>query len=81
MGRGYPPSFFNRQVVNLTGLEVDSPRCKNSTGRGSVWLERSVRDAEVTGSSPVAPTCFDLNPKKGLRIKLVCLQIGFGMGR
>ncbi|GEM_PF-2728930 len=28
------------------------------TGRGSAWLERSVWDAEVTGSNPVAPTIF-----------------------
>ncbi len=28
------------------------------SGRGSVWLERSVRDAEVGGSSPLAPTIF-----------------------
>ena len=25
------------------------------TGRSSAWLERSVRDAEVAGSNPVAP--------------------------
>ena len=28
----------------------------NGSGRGSVWLERDVRDVEVAGSNPVAPT-------------------------
>ena len=28
------------------------------SGRGSVWLERCVRDAEVGGSNPLAPTKF-----------------------
>src|SRR5262249_26353840 len=27
-----------------------------ATGRSSVWLERTVRDREVAGSNPVAPT-------------------------
>src|SRR5437868_14152786 len=29
---------------------------KVATGRSSVWLERTVRDREVAGSNPVAPT-------------------------
>ena len=28
----------------------------NKSGRGSVWLERCVRDAEAGGSNPLAPT-------------------------
>src|SRR6516164_1476108 len=28
---------------------------KRTTGRSSVWLERTVRDREVAGSNPVAP--------------------------
>ena len=28
------------------------------SGRSSVWLERYVRDVEVAGSNPVAPTIF-----------------------
>ena len=28
------------------------------TGRGSAWLERLVRDQEVGGSNPLAPTIF-----------------------
>lgn len=28
----------------------------NGAGRGSAWLERDVRDVEVAGSNPVAPT-------------------------
>ena len=33
---------------------------KNGSGRGSVWLERDVRDVEVAGSNPVAPTTLYL---------------------
>ena len=40
-----------------------SPLDDKIAGRGSVWLERSVRDAEVTGSSPVAPTFYDKDQK------------------
>ena len=29
--------------------------------RGSAWLERCVRDAEVGGSNPLAPTIFPLS--------------------
>ena len=29
---------------------------KNGAGRGSAWLERDVRDVEVGGSNPLAPT-------------------------
>ena len=32
----------------------------NGSGRGSVWLERDVRDAEVAGLNPVAPTTLCL---------------------
>jgi hypothetical protein len=28
----------------------------NASGRGSAWLERFVRDEEVGGSNPLAPT-------------------------
>jgi hypothetical protein len=31
------------------------------TGRGSAWLERLVRDQEVGGSNPLAPTKFIFN--------------------
>ena len=31
------------------------------TGRSSAWLERSVRDAEVAGSNPVAPSLIGLS--------------------
>ena len=30
-----------------------------SSGRGSAWLERLVRDQEVPGSNPGAPTTFE----------------------
>ena len=31
---------------------------RQESGRSSVWLERYVRDVEVAGSNPVAPTIF-----------------------
>jgi hypothetical protein len=34
----------------------------HAAGRSSAWLERSVRDAEVAGSNPVAPTIFRNEP-------------------
>ncbi len=34
----------------------------NETGRSSAWLERTVRDREVAGSNPVAPTPLDGKP-------------------
>jgi hypothetical protein len=42
-----------------------------TSGRGSAWLERLVRDQEVGGSNPLAPTKHlkhlqALNPLKGL---------------
>src|SRR5437660_8584391 len=33
-----------------------------ATGRSSVWLERTVRDREVGGSNPLAPTFFRKKP-------------------
>ncbi len=39
-----PVSMFNGD------FPIDS-----SSGRGSAWLERTVRDREVAGSNPVAP--------------------------
>ena len=32
-----------------------------SSGRGSVWLERCVRDAEAGGSNPLTPTIYNSN--------------------
>src|SRR6516225_7546530 len=31
---------------------------RSNSGRGSAWLERLVRDQEVGGSNPLAPTTF-----------------------
>ena len=31
---------------------------RQESGRSSVWLERYVRDVEVAGSNPVAPTIY-----------------------
>jgi hypothetical protein len=33
--------------------------CVQASGRGSAWLERLVRDQEVGGSNPLAPTTFE----------------------
>ena len=48
----------------------------NGSGRGSVWLERDVRDVEVAGSNPVAPTKIkeNKNDKRERNIKLLELQ-------
>ena len=48
-------------------LQVDSIRRKlfctlgYNSGRGSAWLERLVRDQEVEGSNPFAPTIFSFH--------------------
>jgi hypothetical protein len=34
----------------------------HASGRGSAWLERLVRDQEVAGSNPVAPTILQIRP-------------------
>ena len=46
-------------------------------------LERSVRDAEVTGSSPVAPTIYNLpfNMKKRVNVLYSGRAAGFGHKR
>ena len=46
---------------------------KNGSGRGSVWLERDVRDVEVAGSNPVAPTKIkeNKNDERERNIKLL----------
>ena len=41
-----------------------------SSGRGSAWLERLVRDQEVGGSNPLAPTTSKTLPFIGLRYLL-----------
>ena len=39
--------------------DLDDRRgCRDSSGCGSVWLERCVRDAEAGGSNPLTPTIF-----------------------
>jgi hypothetical protein len=34
------------------------------SGRGSAWLERLVRDQEVGGSNPLAPTIYPIPAKQ-----------------
>jgi hypothetical protein len=43
----------------VCGLNRSLPACMQSSGRGSAWLERLVRDQEVGGSNPLAPTTLD----------------------
>ena len=46
------------------------------SGRGSAWLERLVRDQEVGGSNPLAPTTF-LKTVKHLQTQLLLLCAEF----
>ena len=48
-------SCFQSGVDPLAGKNT-MKACPQSTGRSSAWIERCVRDAEVAGSNPVAPT-------------------------
>lgn len=43
------------------GFPLECPR----SGRGSAWLERLVRDQEVGGSNPLAPTILDFDKSAG----------------
>jgi hypothetical protein len=45
----YPDSSCGDEESFCRGLQ---------SGRGSAWLERLVRDQEVGGSNPLAPTTF-----------------------
>ena len=44
-----------------------NPACLLLSGRGSAWLERLVRDQEVGGSNPLAPTTSKILPFISLR--------------
>jgi hypothetical protein len=48
-------------------------RCKLS-GRSAAWLARLVRDQEVEGSNPFAPTTFSLVFIGLFIVLLLCLQ-------
>ena len=45
-----------RPVVFLNSVWAASCCSRGLSGRGSAWLERLVRDQEVGGSNPLAPT-------------------------
>src|SRR5438034_1267339 len=51
----------------LTGRR-DSPRIRlpSTSGHSSAWSERTVRDREVGGSNPLAPTTFNSNSCRSL---------------
>ena len=53
--------IFSTSGFVLRGMCVILNNVYEQTGRGSVWLERCVRDAEAGGSNPLAPTNI---PKK-----------------
>ena len=46
------------------------------TGCGSVWLERSVRDAEAGGSNPLIPTRF-LKSSADFSRALFCCAVAY----
>jgi hypothetical protein len=63
---GTAQGLYRKQLAKLdTGSynpALPIPRCKVCSGRGSVRLERCVRDAEVGGPNPPAPTFFPADP-------------------
>ena len=48
--------FFLIQNISLSSFWHTRYNDQTGTGRGAVWLARCVRDAEVMGSNPIAPT-------------------------
>src|SRR5262249_44220270 len=48
--------FFRLQAGTAVDKMEGTTILHQRTGRSSAWLERMVRDHEVAGSSPVAPT-------------------------
>ena len=51
------------------------------SGRSSAWLERYVRDVEVAGSNPVAPTYFLSHGKSGRALQLLVVEPAAGLLR
>ena len=49
-------TFFGITLISLARCASLSYKTSLMTGCGSVWLERSVRDAEAGGSNPLIPT-------------------------
>ncbi len=62
---GFPQVFSRKKFLSLQiflcvlfVFVVKYGEMLRNAGRGSVWLERDVRDVEVGGSNPLAPTNF-----------------------
>ena len=60
-------------IGNTLSLHIGALKCgafvqRENSGCGSVWLERSVRDAEAEGSNPFIPTIFIGNYCKTSRL-------------
>ena len=48
--------MHRRQIAQLVDFTHEFDGTLETSGRGSAWLERLVRDQEVGGSNPLAPT-------------------------
>ena len=56
--------MHGRQIVKLVVFGHEFDGTLEKSGRGSAWLERLVRDQEVGGSNPLAPTNLFNNYKQ-----------------
>ena len=57
-GLSFAPLIHPRGPVNSSARKAEAQGAgQSNTGRSSAWTERRVRDAEVAGSNPVAPSC------------------------
>ena len=56
--RAHPQTLHQPVPVPPLGQSSAETYIVETSGRGSAWLERCVRDAEVGGSNPLAPTVF-----------------------
>ncbi len=57
-------NIFRQEVKCLLNFFDLSSKC-SLAGCGSVWLERSVRDAEAVGSNPTIPMTFIYREARG----------------
>src|SRR5258708_2640100 len=55
-----PPALTHPGILLEYRTRPGATIVSSVTGRGSAWLERLVRDQEVAGSNPVAPTLRNL---------------------
>src|SRR6266446_2848240 len=57
-------------------VRLSAAGAHDKSGHSSVWLERTVRDREVGGSNPLAPTCRNSFAGRYLRVTLWVGQCG-----